>query len=256
MKNTLIYDKRQADFHRYVNDNFETLKKLREEDQKEAFNNLLLKVLSETKRYIARGIRTALAKGIISHNKYKAEDLFDQLILDVYDNLDKVEDKKDFHAWLFRKAEKLLSDMEVEEEFESYFYDNIDDYTRAEMQGMKEEFSTDGGGDLILLEELDDISYKNHNYLLKNIFLDDAHEDLMALFEKGKDMQRTQVHLDKVLLSLPPNMRSVFELATEQLFSPEDIAHIKGLSVPDIERMLDKARELLRDSLKDKLIEP
>jgi len=255
MKNTLHYDKKQAEFHRFVSDNFETLKRLREEDKRRAFNELLLKVLPDIRRYITRGLRIALEKGVISHNKFKPEDLFDQLIIDVYDDLDEVRDKEEFHAWLFKKAEKLLDDMEVEEEFESYFYDNIDDYSRAEMEEMKEAFSTDGDGDLVMMEELDDISYKNHHYLLKNIYLDDGHEDMMALIDTDTPQNRTQRHLDSVLFQLPPNMRSVFELATEQLFSTEDIARIKGVSLERIEKTLDRARELLRDSLKDRLRE-
>ena len=138
------------------------------------------------KRYITRGLRIALSKGVISHNKYKPEDLFDQLIIDIYDQLDEVEDPSEFHAWLFQRADKLLEDMEVEEEFATYFYDDIDAYSRAEREQMKEEYSTDGDGDLVMLEELDDISYKNREYFLKNIFLDDSHEELMALLERNE----------------------------------------------------------------------
>ena len=234
MENTLHYDKKQAEFHRFVNDNYENLKRLRTEDKRAAFNELLLKVLPDIRRYITRGLRIALERGVISHNKFKPDDIFDQLIIDVYDHLEEVHDKDEFHAWLFKRAEKLLDDMEVEEEFESYFYDNIDEYSRAELAEMKEAFSTDGDGDLVMMEELDDISYKSHRYLLKNIYLDD---------------------LDTVLFQLPPNMRSIFELATEQLFSIDDIARIKGVSIERIEKTLDRARELLRDSLKDRFYE-
>ncbi len=40
-------------------------------------------------------------------------------------------------------------------------YDDIDAYSQAEREQMKEDFSTDGDGDLVLLDELDDISSKN-----------------------------------------------------------------------------------------------
>ncbi|MDM9632278.1 RNA polymerase sigma factor [Robiginitalea aurantiaca] len=251
MKNTLHYDKRQADFHRFVNDNFESLQRLRLENKGKAFNELLLTLLPDIKRYITRGLRIALSKGVISHNKYKPDDLFDQLIIDVWDNLDEVHDKDAFHAWLFKRAEKLLEDMEVEEEFTSYFYDNIADYSRAERDQMLEEFSTDGDGDLVMLEELDDISYKNHQYLLKNIFLDDSHEDLMALLERSDDKEEPSRLMESALFKLPPNMRSVFELATEQLFTLEDISLIKGFPIEHIEKMLERARELLQTTLKD-----
>jgi DNA-directed RNA polymerase specialized sigma24 family protein len=253
MENTLHYDKRQAEFHRYVNENYPVLKRLREEDKREAFNALLLKLLQGAKRYLTRGLRIALAKGVISHNKYRPEDLFDQLILEVYDHLDEVGDQNQFHSWIFQRAEKLLSDMEVEEEFESYLYDNIDDYSKAEREGMDEAFSTDGDGDLVMMDELDDISYRDHQYLLKNIFLDDAHEDLMALMDQEDSRQRTQGHLDSVLFRLPQPMRSVFELVTEQLFSMEDVALIKGMPVARVEEMMDRTREILRTSLKERL---
>ena len=256
MKNTLHYDQRQAEFHRYVNESFQSLKRLRSEDKARAFNELLLKVLPDVKRYITRGLRIALSKGVISHNKYKPEDLFDQLIIDVYDQLDEVKDPSEFHAWLFQRADKLLEDMEVEEEFATYFYDDIDAYSRAEREQMKEEYSTDGDGDLVMLEELDDISYKNREYLLKNLFLDDSHEELMALLERKEGKESPERLVETAIFNLPPTMRSVFELASEQLFTPADIALIKGFSVEQIEKMLTRARDLLRDTFIDEFQDP
>lgn len=250
MKNVLHYDQRQAEFHNFVNNHFESLMRLRTEDKGRAFNELLLTLLPDIKRYITRGLRIALSKGVISHNKYKPDDLFDQLIIDVWDNLHEVHDKDAFHAWLFKRAEKLLEDLEVEEEFASYFYDDIAAYSRAEQDQMLEEFSTDGDGDLVMIEELDDISYKNHEYLLKNIFLDDSHEDMMALLEQDNEKKEPGRLMESALFGLPPNMRSVFELATEQLFTLEDISLIKGFSIEQIEKMLDRARYLLQTTLK------
>jgi DNA-directed RNA polymerase specialized sigma24 family protein len=251
MKNTLHYDQRQAEFHRFVTENFEPLKRLRSEGKGEAFIELLLKVLPDVKRYLTRGLRIALAKGVISHNKYKPEDLFDQLIIDVNDSIDEVGDKEQFHAWLFKRAEKLLDDMEVEEEFASYFYDNIDDYSRAETDQMQESYSTDGDGDLVMLEELDDISYKDHEYLLKNVFLDDSHQELMALMDQSGEAAAPRQMMESALFRLPPTMRSIFELATEQLFTMEDISLIKGFPVDKVEKMMDRARELLRTTLEE-----
>jgi DNA-directed RNA polymerase specialized sigma24 family protein len=255
MENTQHYDQRQAEFHKFVNENYQTLIRLKANDQREAFNELLLTLLPDTKRYLTRGLRIGISKGMIPHNKYRPEDLFDQLIIDVFDRLEEAGEANEFHGWLYQRAVNLLEDLEVEEEFVSYFYDNIDDYSRAELDKLKEDFSTDGDGDLILMDELDDISYKDHHYLLKNIYLDDAHEDLMALMDSEEGRGRTQRHLDTILFRLPPTMRSVFELANEQLFPVEDISRIKGLTVDQVEAMLDRTRELLRDSLKDRLHE-
>jgi DNA-directed RNA polymerase specialized sigma24 family protein len=253
MENTQHYDQRQAQFHRFVNENYQTLLRLKKEDKGKAFNELLIKLLPDLKRYLTRGLRIAISKGMIPHNKYRPEDLYDQLIIEVNDHLEEVGNPDDFHSWLFQRAVRILENLEVEEEFESYFYDNIDDYSKAELDKMKEDFSTDGDGDLILMTDLDDISYKDHQYLLKNIYLDDAHEDLMAMMDSREGEGRTQHYLDAMLFRLPPTMRSVFELATEQLFPAGEIARIKGMTTDHVETMLDRARELLRDSLKDRL---
>ena len=255
MENTRQFDTRQAEFDKFVNDNYETLKTLKETDQREAFNELLLKVLADTRRYLTRGLRVALSKGVISHNKYEPEDLSDQLIIDVYDHLEEAGDKDQFHTWLFKRAVKLLDDLEVSEEFDTYFYDNIDDYSRAELEKLQEPWSADGDGDFILMDNLDDISYKDHTYIMKNIFLDDAHEDMMALMESKDSRESTQRYLNAVLYRLPPVMRSVFELSTEQLFTAEEISRIKGIPEGQVETMLERAKELLRESLKDRLYE-
>ncbi len=64
-----------------------------------------------------RGLRIALSKGgDFWQNMYKPEDLFDQLLVDLYDTLDEVGDPGEFHTWLFMRADKVLDDMEVEEE--------------------------------------------------------------------------------------------------------------------------------------------
>lgn len=255
MENTRQFDSRQAEFHKFVNDSYETLLSLKAEDQREEFNKLLLEVLAETRRYFTRGLRVALSKGVISRNKYEPEDLFDQLIIDVYDHLEEAGSKDAFHSWLFKRAVKQLDDLEVEEEFDSYFYDNIDDYSKAELAKMQEPWSTDGDGDLMLLDSLDDFSYQQQQFILKNIYLDDAHEDMMALMDSEQGSGKAEKHLNAVLYRLPPGMRSVFELATEQGFSLEEISMIKELPVEQIETILDTARELLRESLKDRLDE-
>lgn len=253
MKDPVLYDPKMAAFQREVAAGFEELKKHKSAGRREAFNEKLLLLLPEVKRYITRGLRLALAKGVISHNKYKPEDFFDQLFLDVYDRLGEVPGKDAFYPWLFARAEGLLEEMEVKEIFDAFLFEDLDQYSRAERSEMDESFSTDGDGDLVMLDELDDISYKDRQTLLHNIFLDDAHEDLMALTEAGARQKRVENQLDNVLFELPANLRSLFELAYEQGFSPEDIARIKNMEPRKVHEQLKKARTQLRLALGERI---
>ena len=255
MTRTAAYDKRQAEFRKFTAETYPELIALKKSGQQEAFNSKLLAVMSEVKRYLTRGLRLALAKDQISHNKYRPDDLFDQLFLEVVDQIEEVPSAAQFHPWLFKKAEKLLADMEMDEIFNAYLYESLDRYSQAERRGMDESFSTDGDGDLVMMEELDDISYQDHTYLLKNIFLDDAHEDLMAMMDSNTGKKKVQRHLDTVLFTLPASMRSIFELSREQGFSIAEIAKIKKRTEVEIETLLDEARDIMRRSLKERLIE-
>lgn len=253
MKDPVLYDPRGAAFQREVAAGYEELVRYKAEGRRKAFNETLLRLLPEVKRYITRGLRLALAKGVISHNKYKPDDFFDQLFLDVYDRLGEVPGKDAFRAWLFARAESLLEAMEVKEIFDAFLFEDLDQYSRAERSEMDESFSTDADGDLVMLDELDDISYKDRQTLLRNIFLDDGHEDLMALTEAGAGNKRAESQLDNVLFELPANLRSFFELAYEQGFSPEDIARIKNMDPAQVHEQLKKARKQLRLALGDRI---
>lgn len=253
MTGTRAYDQRQAEFRKFTTEAYPELKALKASGQKEAFNAKLLSVMPEVKRYLTRGLRLALAKGQISHNKYRPDDLFDQLFLEVYDQIETVPTAEQFHPWLFKKAEKLLSDLEMDEIFNAYLYESLERYSQAERRGMDESFSTDGDGDLIMMDELDDISYRDPSSLLTNIFLDDAHEDLMAMTEGNTGQAKVSRHLDTILFTLPASMRSIFELSGEQGFSIAEIAKIKKRSEAEIETLLDEARDLMRRSLKERL---
>ncbi|MBC2839563.1 RNA polymerase sigma factor [Robiginitalea sp. SC105] len=255
MKPTRVYDKRLAEFQQQVSSSFEHLRDLRQADERKAFNEELMKVLPEVHRYITRALRLALSKGVISHNKYRPDDFFDQLIIEIWDHFDDIPSGDMFRSWLFERAEKILEDMEVEEIFSSCYNENIDDYSRAEQSEMEENYSTDGDGDLVMLEDLDDISYRDHHYILKNIFLDDAHEDLMALMESDAGRDQVEQRLDATLFGMPADARSVFELATLQLFSTEEIALIKKQDEAEIEALLERARSLLRDTLSEHLLD-
>ena len=255
MKDPVLYDPRGAEFKSMVAAGFEELKKLKAAGRREAFNEKLLGLLPDVKRYITRGLRLALAKGVISHNKYRPDDFFDQLFLDVYDHLGEVHGKDAFHPWLFGRAEGLLEAMEVEEIFDTFLFENLDDYSRAERAEMDESYSTDGDGDLVMMDELDDISYKSRNYLLRNIFLDDAHENLMAMMETTGGKKQVESQLDTVLFELPPNLRSLFELAYEQGFRPEEIARIKNLEPGQVAHLLETARKQLRITLSERIFD-
>lgn len=245
MENSTANYKNKKAFHLFVAQSYTDLVQLKREDKKEEFNSLLLKVMPEVKRYIIRKLNIAMSKHLIPRGKYKPEDIMDQLFIEAYDHFDEIENKEDFHPWLFIKADSLLDEIMIDEEFDTLFIDNIDSYAQTEWDAMIEKFSVDGDGDYVMLEELDDISYRRHDYILKNIFLEDSNKDMMAKLDKDLGKENIRKHTEMVLHHLPANMRTVFELFTEHQFEVAEISKILNVEILEIEQLLEDARSSL-----------
>lgn len=190
----------------------------------------------------------ALAKGQIDKNRYQADDFMNQLFIEVYDHLNEIKNEKELYPWLFIKVDKLLEDMLVEEEFESNFLENIDAYTKAEWDEMEEKFSADGDGDLVMVSELDDVSFNKNEYILNHFFVEDDDNEFVARLQRELDAEKIRRHTDMVMYHLPTPMQIVYRLFTEHQFDMAEIAEIRNCSIKEVGILLDSARKSLRSS--------
>ncbi|MCL5129153.1 sigma-70 family RNA polymerase sigma factor [Algibacter sp. L4_22] len=245
---TLKYYESKKDFNVFVASTFSDLSKFKQQGDKALFNNLLLKTLYQVNRYITKTLATALSKGNLPKGKYKPDDFIDQLFIEVYDHFDEVKDKESLHPWLFKTADKLLEDSIVEEEFDDYFFKNIDDYSRPAWDAMQEKYSIDGGGDFVMIDELDDISYAKNDYVLNHVFVEEDKKEFMEQLDKDLGKENIIKHTSMVLSNLPQSMRTVFELATEYQFSMREIAMIRSQSIEEVKELLEDARKSLETS--------
>ncbi|WP_034925186.1 RNA polymerase sigma factor [Gillisia sp. CAL575] len=249
MQSNMSYYQSKREFRLFVTKSFPDLIKLKKEDEKKSFNQLILKIIPELRNYINRRLNTAIKKGHFSKGKYKADDFIDQLFIEIYDNIDEVENEKDFYHWLFIKTNTLLEDTIIEEEFDDLFFRNIDDYSKPEWVEMQEKYSTDGGGDLLMIEELDDMSYNHNDYTLNHVFIEDKEKAMIEKIDKHLSKEQLQHHIEMVLHNLPPAMRQVFELFTKEELALEEIAQIRNNTLEEVHQLLKDAKKALQVSL-------
>lgn len=228
---------------------FQELVRSKKEENKASFNAQLLKILPEVKAYINGRLNAAIKKGHFSKNKYKADGFINQLFIEVYDHIDEVKEEKDFYLWLFKKTNELLEDTIVEEAFDDFFFKNIDAYSKPEWDAMEEEFSTDGDGDLVILEELDDTSYNHNDYTLDDVFVEDHRKALIEKIDKNLNKEAIDRHVQMVLHNLPLPMQTVFELSTKQHLDVPEIAQVRNCTVKEVENLIQDARKALQISL-------
>ena len=228
---------------------FQDLIQFKKEENKELFNKQLIKILPAVKKYINRRLNTAIRKGHFTKNKYQADDFIDQLFIEIYEHVDEVKKSKDFYLWLFKKTDELLGDIIVEEEFNDFFFKNIDTYSKPEWDEMAENFSIDGDGDLLMVEELDDISYNHNEYTLNHVFIEDDEIELTKKLDKTLHDDDVNKHIKMVLHNLPLPMQTVFELANQQHLNFEEIAELESITYSKVKKLLDDAKKALQVSL-------
>lgn len=249
MKTNISYYQNKKEFRLFVTKSFPDLIKLKKEGDQTNFNALVLKIMPQIKQYVNTQLNTAIRKGNFSKNKYKADDIIDQLFIEIYDHIEEVKQEKDFYLWLFKKTNALLDDVSSDEEFDDFFFKNIDDYSKPEWDAMQENYSTDGGGDLLMIEELEDMSYNHNDYTLNHVFIENDEKDLVKKIDKDISDEDIKKHITMVLHNLPYAMRNVFELATNQDLKLEEIAEIRNSTLEDVEQLLKDAKKALQLSL-------
>ena len=248
MKSSISYYQENK-FRIVVENTFSDLLKSKKEDNKVIFNQQLLKILPEVKKYINGRLNTAIKKGHFSKEKYKADDIVNQLFIEIYNHIEQVSTEKDFYLWLFKQTNTLLDDIIVDEEFDDFFFKNIDSYSKPEWDAMQEKFSTDGDGDLLMIEELDDNSYKKNDYILRDVFIEDTENQLTEKLDQDLNREAIDRHIQLVLHNLPLPMRTVFELYTNQYLSIEEIAKLRNTTITNVEKLLNEAKKALKISI-------
>lgn len=249
MKTSISYHQEKSEFRLFVTKSFSNLINLKKEDNQAKFNELVLKILPEIEKYVNLRLNTAIKKGHFSKKKYKADDFIDQLFIIIYDNIDEVENEENFYSWLFKKTNELLEDIIVEEEFNEFFFENIDDYSKPEWEEMQEKFSTDGDGDLVMIEELDDMSYNHNDYNLNHVFVEDKEKSLVKLLDQELGDDKINEHIELILHNMPSEMRIVFYLYTNQKLKIEEISEIQKKSITEVEKLLSDAQKVIQRSL-------
>jgi len=248
MKSTATTKSTREALRIQIRRHFATLAQHQQAQNREAFNHLMKQILPGVRAYLSRKMARATRDGRLPKGKYTLDDFINELYLKAYDHIQRLKSGDELHTWLFEQADQLLEDVMVEEEFDHTFFENIDKYSQMEWAEMEEHFSTDGDGDLVMEEELDDPSYPKHDYTLADVFTEDQTDDLLEKLNRELSPDIIHRHIDFVLQRMPAALANIFDLAVNQQLTPQEIASIKRTTSEEVSRQLAEARRLIRFS--------
>ncbi|GEM_PF-343821 len=227
--------------------------------ERESFVQLLSKLLPEVRAYIGRRLRMAEAAGLVPKGMYSPQGLADEVWLRAWERYDQdaLEHQQNFKVWIYKIAEEVLDEQlrEAEKEKNARAV-SIEEWTAREMKEMEEHFSVDADGDLVLIEELDDISYHLDEYTTEDIELIDADEE--ALLKKIEEEasadnipidRKVRKRIKMALTRLPMQQRSIFDLHILQGLTTEEVAYIKNMNATEVEQTIHAVRQRIKQAL-------
>lgn len=221
---------------------------LKQENDFQEFYKKSSPVLPSLKKFAAAKLKLAEKEGLIDKGFYDANEILDEVFMDVFKTYSDDIDEKQLSQTLFlRTIQKINHKIEKENQFAEDL--NIDTILKDEMNSLKEDYSIEADGDYIFDEELDDISYKQNSFNPVHFILDQPMEmeitGKLDLSDVSLVSDKNRILFGASFYTLPPISKTIIEL---YVFGNQGIAEIaETLSVAEktVQKVIDRVKERL-----------
>ncbi len=203
--------------------------------------------------YVKQRIRVAENLGIFPKNMFRSNEIIDDVILNVYEKgiLDRIE-LNDLRIVMFDIAyNKLMSLFENEKWHKKTISTKF--ILEEELKQLEENFTVDGGNDLIMNEELDDISYHQNDHGQNGLPYDNAEENVLSFLDISDtrllEDRKKKNTLNKVYFKLPLNSSNVVDLYILGKLNLQEIATILQIEIVEVKRIVDSVKDKFQKHL-------
>ena len=220
---------------------------------KASFEKKTLSIVHLLHPYVKQRLIVAQNLGILPKNMFKSNEIIDEVILNVYENdVDKSIDINNLRLVMFEVAnDKLLNLFEKEKWHKNSISTKV--ILEEELRLLEENFTIDAGNDLIMDEELEDISYhqKDHtSHLLSN----EGYQENVLEFLEIKDnaifeKEENKTTLQKMYDLLPLQTSNVMDLYILGKLNLREIANILEVDILEVKRIIDFVKENFKKHL-------
>ncbi|GGZ92616.1 hypothetical protein [Algibacter mikhailovii] len=227
-----------------------SLEKLNDKTTQTEFNKKVVSATQHLQAYVKHRLYIAESTKIIPKNMYKSNDIIDEGIAKFYEQGYNIEaDAAHIKIALFKIVDTDLDNLFKNEAFHQKTL-STDSILIDELDGLNEEFTVDEDYDLIMNDELSDISYHQDNEE-KHIFVyDDNNMSLQNTFEISDISTKRNKHLlGKYYTWLPLRVSDIVDLFVFGKLSFEEIATVKNIETKRVERVLELAIEDFKEHL-------
>lgn len=204
---------------------------------------------TDLRNFVQSSLLASENQGLIDRSYYDPDGVVDEIYLAVFNEYKEQQSADDLKILLFRHSLQKLDQLIRDEEYTPN-EPSTGGLLKDELDALDENFITDLDGDLIMQEELDDISYKQERRRREPIYLDEKlMEQIVNRFgldDKFTLAKNRKIHLGILYSAIPVISRSIVELYIYGQQEQEDIVKILDVEEASVTRVLKIVREKFR----------
>jgi RNA polymerase sigma factor (sigma-70 family) len=220
--------------------------------EKEAeLNSLLNEFLPHLRKVVKLKLKHLEKEGIIPYNMYSAQEIIDDVYLKIFENFDEsLMDSSALKIRMYSVAKDKIEEIREKHAGKKVSFESL---YNSEIKELEEKFSADADGEIVMIEDLDDISY-HLDENKDNILLIDA-ENVDELAEK-LDIENKEAMTEAKRKSiglaysrLPELSHSVVSHLAFGKLSVKEVAAIHKITEDKVNEIVDKVKTRLKGLL-------
>ncbi len=203
--------------------------------------------------YVKHRLYTAETSGIVPRNMYKSEGIIDDAIIKLYEaNKENIEDTIKLKLELFSLVNQTLDKLYKKEAFHKYTL-STSKILNQELEQLGEKFEIDLDEDLLMSDELDDISYHQDDDKKPSVLYSDAEKNIintLEIHDSRKDLsEEKRIALNKIYNWLPFETSNILDLFVFGKLTYKEIAKIKDVHTSEVKKSIRAVSKNLRKNL-------
>ena len=198
-------------------------------------------------------IRVAENLGIFPRNMYKSNENIDEVVLEVYEKgLHKSLNQDDLRIAMFKLTFDRMNELLESEEWHK---DSISTklILEDELKQLEENFTMDADNDLIMNEDLDDISYHLNDKEGVSLPYDEQEEGVKVLFGldtvESESFWQDRKEIRKLYYKLPLTTSNIVDLYILGKLSFAEIASILKTEMAEVKEIVNFVKETFRKQM-------
>jgi len=212
-----------------------------------SFEKKTLSIVHLLHPYVKQRLRVGENLGIMPINMFKTNEIIDEVLLSIYENeTNKNIETSELRLLMFELTNKKLQGLFEDEKWHKRSISTkilLDE----ELKQLEENFTVDAGNDLIMDDELDDISYHQNDHELHTLASDGSQENVLELLDIEDtsvfDNKENKNLFDRMYKMLPLQTSNVVDLYILGKLNIQEISHILNVNILEVKRIIDFVKE-------------